>query len=89
MWGERTELDPNGGCRQVGGSRKRSGPALQVELDPATQAGWPLSREVLRWAVVWDPPGVSGPEARRAALLSHAELSSGRGSRRRAGGAAH
>lgn len=84
---------PDGG-RGVAG--KRSGPALQgshpnslVRVHPEQGEAGVKGEGTWGQAGVWGPGGVSGPVSERAEVLSHADLSTGRGSGRRVGGAGH
>lgn len=55
------------------------------EVSPGNLGRVPLDQGEASQAGIWGPQGVSWPRARLATVLSHAELSSGRGSSRGAG----
>lgn len=76
---------PNGGSQQVGVWEGEVRAYCAVEPLQGAQAWCPLTRRRWRQTCVWGPQGVSGPMAKGAAVLSHAELSTGRGSGRRVG----
>lgn len=52
------------------------------EVSPGNLGRVPLGQGEASQAGIWGPQGVSWPIARLATVLSHAELSSGRGSGR-------